>query len=378
MRFLAMVSHELRSPLSPILAWVRMLQQGVLDKAKSQRALATIERSARAQAQLVDDLLDISRIIFGKLRLQIGTVNLDAVAAAAIEIARPSAEAKGIRLDVLLDEEPASISGDSERLQQVIWNLVSNAIKFTPRGGEIGVTLKRVDTGVQISVKDTGRGITAEFLPRLFEWFQQAETGPTRAYGGLGLGLAIVRHIVELHGGTVQAESEGEGKEATFTVRLPGVLLGASGEPSRASVAPTAWQSQYPGLAGLRVLVVDDEPDSNELIGTRLMSCDAEVRAAGSAHDGLDELIRWRPDVLPSDIGMPGEDGFAFIAKVRALDGDLGRLPAIALTAYAAPEDRARIFSAGFHVHVVKPFEPEELIAAVANIARGLPGVAGR
>jgi PAS domain S-box-containing protein len=375
--FLAMVSHELRSPLSPILAWVRMLQQGVLDKAKSRRALATIERSARAQAQLVDDLLDISRIVFGKLRLQIGTVNLDAVTMAAVEIGRPTAEAKGIRLDVLLDEESVSISGDSERLQQVVWNLVSNGIKFTPRGGEILVTLKRLETGAEISVRDTGRGIAPDFLPYLFESFWQADTGPTRAYGGLGLGLAIVRHIVELHGGMVQAESEGDGKGATFTVRLPGVLPGVSAGRPRASTAP-ASESQHSVLAGRRVLVVDDEPDSNELISTLLILYGAEVRVAASAADGLDELFRWRPDVLVSDIGMPGEDGFAFIAKVRALDGDLGPLPAIALTAYATPEDRAQILSAGFLVHVVKPFEPEELVAAVANIARGVPGIARR
>jgi PAS domain S-box-containing protein len=372
--FLAMVSHELRSPLSPILAWVRMLQQGVLDEAKSRRALATIERSARAQAQLVDDLLDVSRIVFGKLRLQIGTVNLDAVTAAAVEIGRPTAEAKGIRLDLLLDEEPVSISGDSERLQQVVWNLVSNAIKFTPRGGQILVTLKRLEDSADICVRDTGRGIAPNFLPHLFESFWQAETGPTRAYGGLGLGLAIVRHIIELHGGTVHAKSEGDGKGATFTVRLPGVLPGPSAGRHSAS---TALASESV-LAGLRVLVVDDEPDSNELISTLFISCGAEVRVAGSAADGLDELIRWRPDVLVSDIGMPGEDGFAFIAKVRALDGGLGRLPAVALTAYATPEDRARIVSAGFLVHVVKPFEPEELVAAVANVARGVPGIARR
>ena len=375
--FLAMVSHELRSPLSPILAWVRMLQQGVLDKAKTQRALATIERSARAQAQLVDDLLDISRIVFGKLRLQVGTVNLDAVTTAAVEIGRPTAEAKGIRLDVLLDEEPVSISGDSERLQQVVWNLVSNAIKFTARGGQIRVTLKRLETDVELSVRDTGRGIAPDFLPHLFEWFQQADTGATRAYGGLGLGLAIVRHIVELHGGTVSAESEGDGKGAAFTVRLPGGLRGASaGRPWASTATPSEFQC--PGLDGLRVLVVDDEPDSNEVVGALLISCGAEVRAAGSAADGLDELIRWRPDVLVADIGMPAEDGFAFIAKVRALDGDLGRLPVIALTAYATPEDRARIFSAGFLVHVVKPLEPEKLVAAVANVARGVSGIARR
>jgi CheY-like chemotaxis protein len=374
-----MVSHELRSPLSPILAWVRMLQQGVLDEAKTQRALATIERSARAQAQLVDDLLDISRIVFGKLRLQTGAVDLDAVTTAAVEIGRPGADAKGIRLEVLLDNDPVSITGDSERLQQVVWNLVSNAIKFTPTGGQIRVTLKRVSAGVQISVTDTGRGIAPEFLPHLFESFQQAETGPARGYGGLGLGLAIVRHIVALHGGTVQAASEGEGKGATFTIWLPEVGTERSGERRRAPVTAVLG-AQYPNpiLADLRVLVVDDEPDSNELISTLLAGNGAVVRVARSAADGFDELIRWRPDVLVSDIGMPAEDGCAFIARVRALEGELSRLPAIALTAYASPEDRARVFSAGFHVHLVKPFEPGELVATVANIARGVPGAARR
>jgi PAS domain S-box-containing protein len=374
--FLAMVSHELRSPLSPILAWVRMLQQGVLDEAKTQRALASIERSARAQAQLVDDLLDISRIVFGKLRLQMATVNLDAVTQAAVETGRPAADAKGIGLDVLLDRDPVSVIGDSQRLQQVVWNVVSNAIKFTPRDGQIRVTLKRMDAGVQIAVSDTGRGITAEFLPHLFESFQQAETGPTRAYGGLGLGLAIVRHIVELHGGTVQATSEGEGKGATISIWLPGVLPERPDPGLRAPV--TAGDSQHPGpvLTGLRVLVVDDESATGELLSALFAASGADVHVAMSGVDGLDEVTRWRPDVVVSDIGMPGKDGCAFIASVRGLDGDLGRVPAIALTAYASPEDRARIFSAGFHVHVVKPFEPGELVAAVANIARRIPGVA--
>jgi PAS domain S-box-containing protein len=376
--FLAMVSHELRSPLSPILAWVRMLQQGVLDEAKTQRALASIERSARAQAQLVDDLLDISRIVFGKLRLQMATVNLDAVTTAAVEMGRPAADAKGIRLDVLLDRDPVSVTGDAQRLQQVIWNLVSNAIKFTPSGGEIRVTLNRMDAGVQIAVSDTGRGIAPEFIPHLFESFQQAETGPTRTHGGLGLGLAIVRHIVELHGGTVQAASEGEGRGATVSVWLPGVL--PERRDARLRAPGTTWDPQDPGpvLTGLRVLVVDDEPATAELLSALFAASGADVHVAMSGVEGLEEMSRWRPDVVVSDIGMPGEDGYRFITSVRGLDGDLGRVPAIALTAYASPEDRVRIFSAGFHVPVAKPFEPGELVAAVANIVRGVPGVAGR
>jgi PAS domain S-box-containing protein len=374
--FLAMISHELRTPLSPILAWASLLRQGVLDAEKTERALETIERSARSQARLIDDLLDISRIVAGKLRLQVRPVQLPAVIEAAIEVVRPAAEARRIRLQTVVDTETGLIAGDPERLQQVVWNLLSNAIKFTPKGGRVQVTLERVNSHVEIAVSDTGQGIPAEFLPHLFERFQQVETGTTRTHGGLGLGLAIVRHIVELHGGTMHAESPGEGKGTTITVKLPRMIFArTAGEVERRHPtlsAPPA-DKDYPPLSGLRVMVVDDEPDSNEVVSALLASCGAEVRVAGSAAEGLEEIRRWTPDVLVSDIGMPGEDGYAFLGKVRAQGGDLGSIPAIALTAYATTEDRVRIFSAGFQVHVAKPIDPAELLTVVASATRRLP-----
>ena len=376
--FLAMLSHELRSPLSPILAWARLLRQGVLDAEKTERALETIERSARSQAQLIDDLLDISRIVSGKLRLQVSPVKLAAVIDAAMEVVRPAAEAKNIRIHAALDTETGPIAGDPERLQQVVWNLLSNAIKFTPKGGRVQITLERVNSHVEIAVSDTGQGVPPEFLPHLFERFQQADMGTTRSHGGLGLGLAIVRHITELHGGTVHAESPGEGKGTTVTVKLPRMIFArTAGEIERRHPTLEALPAEpdYPQLSDLRVLVVDDEPDSNEVVRTLLASCGAEVRVAGSAAEGLRELGRWTPHVLVSDIGMPGEDGYAFLGKVRAQGGTIGTIPAVALTAYATTADRIRIFSAGFQVHVVKPIDPSELVTVVASVARRLPGL---
>jgi PAS domain S-box-containing protein len=376
--FLAMISHELRSPLSPILAWARLLRQGVLDTEKTKRALETIERSARSQAQLIDDLLDLSRIVAGKLRLQVRPVQLTAVIEAAIEVVRPAADAKRIRLQIVLDTETGVIAGDPERLQQVVCNLLSNAVKFTPKDGRVQITLERVNSHVEIAVSDTGRGVSAEFLPHLFERFLQAETGPTRSLGGLGLGLAIVRHIVELHGGTVHAESPGEGKGTTFTVKLPRMIFAPTAgrvERHHPTFGALREDKDYPPLSGIRVLVVDDEPDSNEVVSTVLTSCGAEVRVAGSAAEGFNELRRWKPDVLVSDIGMPGEDGYVFLGKVRAQGGEIGLIPAIALTAYATTEDRVRIFTAGFQVHVVKPIEPAELVTVVASAARRLPSL---
>jgi PAS domain S-box-containing protein len=369
--FLAMVSHELRTPLSPILAWVHLLKRGGLGDDKVQRALDVIERSAQAQTQLIDDLLDISRIISGKLRLQIGKTDIAQVIDAAIEVVRPSAQAKRIRLQSMRDDDVGWIPGDPARLQQVVWNLLTNAIKFTPPGGSILVTLARVDSHVEIVVSDTGRGIASEFLPHIFERFQQAETGATRGGGGLGLGLAIVQHIVERHGGTVTAESPGEGKGATFMVRLPRRSLerpeGASQRALESS--PEAGQ---PRLDDVRVLVVDDEADSNEVVSTLLTDSGADVRVADAAVTGLEELERWTPDVIVSDIGMPGEDGYAFLAKVRRRGGETARIPVIALTAYASTDDRVQLFSAGFQAHVIKPVDPAELIAVVASTARRL------
>ena len=373
--FLAIVSHELRSPLSPILAWARMLRMKTLDERNSTRALEVIERAALAQAQLIDDLLDVSRIASGKLRLEVRPVDLGAVVEQATDIVRPAADAKGIRLEKVLDTETGKIVGDPTRLQQVMWNLLSNAVKFTPKNGRVQIALERVNSHVEIAVSDTGQGMSADFLPQVFERFQQAETGSARSHGGLGLGLSIVRHIVELHGGSVFVESAGVGKGSTFTVKLPRMIFArTAGEAERRHPTlgelpePTAFRS----LHDVRVLVVDDEPDSNEVVSTILASAGAEVRVAASAADGLRELQHWRPHVIVSDIGMPGEDGYAFIAKVRAQSTTIGRIPVVALTAYASGEDRVRIFSAGFKAHVVKPTEPAELVAVVANVAEAL------
>ena len=371
--FLAMVSHELRSPLSPILSWARLLRMKVLDEAKSARALETIERSARTQAQLIDDLLDISRIVAGKLRLEVQPVDVALVIAQAVEVVRPAADAKRIRLETVLDTETGMVSGDPARLQQVVWNLLSNAVKFTPKGGRVQIILERVNSHVEIAISDTGQGVSPEFLSHLFERFQQADTGTTRSHGGLGLGLAIVRHIVELHGGTVFAESPGEGQGATFTVKLPrAIFMRTAGEAERRhpTLGPVPEPADFPSLRELRVLVVDDEPDSNEVVTTVLVAAGAEVRVAASAAEGLEHLKQWTPHVIVSDIGMPNEDGYMFLAKVHALLGETAHIPAVALTAYATTGDRVRIFSAGFKAHVVKPIDALELAVVVANVAR--------
>jgi PAS domain S-box-containing protein len=371
--FLAMVSHELRTPLSPILAWTRMLREGTLDADKSRRALETIERNVRAQSQLIDDLLDISRIVAGKLRLEVRPINLVEVIQRAVDVVRPAADAKGIRLQDVLDTETGPISGDPDRLQQVVWNLLSNAIRFTPKDGRVQIILERVNSHVEIAVSDTGQGISAEFLPHLFEAFRQADSGIARKHGGLGLGLAIVRHITELHGGSIVAESAGENQGATFTLKLPRTpYVRAAGESERRhptlgeTITPTTgWAS----LAGVRVLVVDDEPDSNDAVSTILASAGAEVRVAGSVGNAMAELGQWTPTVVVSDIGMPVEDGYELIRRLRALGGALATIPAVALTAYTRAEDRIRIFSSGFQGHVGKPVEPAELVAVVQSVS---------
>src|SRR5262245_3943222 len=370
--FLAMVSHELRAPLSPILSWARLLRMRVLDEAKSDQALETIERRARVQAKLIDDLLDISRIVAGKLRLEVQSVDLASVIEQAVEVARPAADAKQIRVEMVLDTETGPVSGDPARLQQVVWNLLSNAVKFTPKGGRVQIALERVNSHVEIAISDTGRGVSAEFLPHLFERFQQGQSGTTRSPGGLGLGLAIVRHIVELHGGTVFAESAGEGQGATFTVKLPRTIFRrTAGESERRhpTVDPLPEQADLPSLDHLRVLVVDDEPDSKEVVSTVLGAAGAQVRVAASAAEGLEQLEQWTPHIIVSDIGMPSEDGFMFLARLHALPGEVARIPAVALTAYSTTADRVRIFSAGFRAHVVKPIDPVELVVVVANVA---------
>lgn len=372
--FLATLSHELRTPLNAILGWSQMLQSQHLSESEAKKALATIERSARAQNQLIEDLLDVSRIITGKLRLDVRAVDLGSVIMAAVDAVRPAAEAKNIRLQTLLDPQAGLISGDPDRLQQVVWNLLSNAVKFTPKDGRAQVRLERINSHVEIVVSDTGKGIEPEFLPHVFDRFRQSDGSMTRRHGGLGLGLAIVRQLVELHGGTVSVSSAGAGEGATFIVSLP--LLPLRQEPASdvPRVHPKAETGASvdcpPELSGLRVLLVDDEADSRDLLNLVLDSCGATVTIASSAAEAFQTIKREKFDVIVSDIGMPGEDGFSLIGKIRELPVEQGGgVPAIALTAYARAEDRVKALRSGFQMHVAKPVEAAELIAIVANLA---------
>jgi signal transduction histidine kinase len=375
--FLAVVSHELRTPLNAILGWARMLGEGKLDQAMTARALEIIERNAKSQSQLIEDLLDFSRIISGKLRLDVGRVELASVIEAALDVVRPAADARAIRLQAILDPKAGPVSGDASRLQQVVWNLLSNAIKFTPKGGRVQVRLERVNSHVEMTVSDSGQGIDAEFLPQVFERFRQADTSTTRRHGGLGLGLAITRHLVELHGGTITAESRGEGQGATFTVRLPLMVLSGLDQFSTAETEQSVLAAEdslrlkdLPRLDGLHVLVVDDERDARELLTMVLTQSGAEVTAVATVADALEKLQRSKPDLLVSDIEMPDEDGYALISKVRSLEKTGGgRLPAIALTAHARFSDRMRALSAGYQMHVPKPVEPAELLIVIANLS---------
>ena len=373
--FLSTLSHELRTPLSAIIGWAELLINGDLAAEKQLKALETIARNARFQAQLIDDLLEVSRIITGKLRLNFSPCELQAVIEAALESIRPTAEAKAVRIELLLEPIGALIYGDVDRLLQVIWNLLSNAVKFTPRNGTVQVKLEYTSSHVVIAVSDSGEGIRSDFLPRVFDRFSQADGSTTRTHGGLGLGLAIVRHLVEIHGGTVRAESPGEGLGATFIVSLP--LMGASKhqvQPPKFEVnlvgSHTNRIAHSPSLDGLRLLIVDDEVDFRELVTTMLGRYGAVVKAAASAGEALVYLEKWKPDVLVADIGMQDEDGYGLIRKVRALSADRGgSTPAVALTAYARAEDRLRALSAGYHIHLAKPITGPELAAAVANVA---------
>ncbi len=372
--FLALLSHELRTPLTSILGWSDLLTTGNLDDVSSRRALEIIVRNARAQRRLVDDLLDISRIITGKLRLDVRPVELAPMIETVVDSVRPASEAKGIHLQTALDTRISPIAGDPDRLQQIIWNLLTNAIKFTPKGGHVRVRLKRTASNVEITIHDTGLGIAPELLPYVFDRFRQSDSSSTRRHGGLGLGLSIVRQLVELHGGSVVAKSPGEGEGATFKVILPvsiehHELSDVRTTPSRiAGESPTDRQ---PSLNGLRVLVVDDEPDSRELVTAVLIGRGAEVISFGSAIEALDELERQPFDLLVSDIGMPEVDGFALISKVRQLPSDRGgRIPAAALTAYAGIEHRRRLLSAGYQMHIPKPVEPAQLTTVVASLAQ--------
>ncbi|HEX8137657.1 MAG TPA: ATP-binding protein [Pyrinomonadaceae bacterium] len=373
--FLATVSHELRTPLTAVLGWAHLLRAGgQLADAEREHALEVIERNARSQNQLIEDLLDVSRIITGKLRLDVRPVEPVSFIEAAIEAVVPAAEAKGILIHRSLNAGVPEVSGDPARLQQVVWNLLSNAIKFTPRGGRVEVRLERTNSHLEISVTDSGAGIEAEFLPYVFDRFRQADGSTRRQHGGLGLGLAIVRHLVELHGGSVGAASPGEGLGATFTVRLP--LMSVSrheAEDARSSVGPRgpALAVEWPDrIEGLKILVVDDEADTLELLKLSLEQCGAQITTATSSSEALSVLAEERPDVIVSDIGMPFEDGYEFIRKVRALPAESGgRIPAIALTAYATVQDRLRVLRSGYQMHVAKPVELGELTAIVSSVA---------
>jgi PAS domain S-box-containing protein len=373
--FLATVSHELRTPLTAILGWAHMLRTGGFNGDSTLKAIETIERNARSQSQLIDDLLDVSRIITGKLRIDVRPVDPNSFIEAAIESVRPAAEAKEVRVQRIMDTGVVTVSGDPIRLQQVVWNLLSNAIKFTPKGGRVQIRLERVNSHIEIGVSDSGAGIAPEFLPYVFDRFRQADQRTTRQHGGLGLGLAIVRHLVELHGGTVRAESPGHGQGATFTVLLPVAPVYQSvgqGERVHPAARETLPLYECPDrLDGLKVLAVDDEPDTRELLKVGLGQCGAQVTAVGSAAEALEAIAAAMPDLLISDIGMPGEDGYALIRRVRELPAASGgRVPAIALTAYARVEDRLQALRAGYQMHVPKPVELAELVAVAASLVQ--------
>ena len=375
--FLATLSHELRTPLNAILGWTQVLRDGHADPEDLAHGLGTIERNARVQTQIIEDLLEMSRIISGKVRLDVQRIDLAPVVQASIDTVLPTAEAKGVRLQVILDPAARPVSGDPNRLQQVFWNLLSNAIKFTPKGGRVQVLLERVNSHLEVSVIDTGEGIAPEFLPHVFDRFRQADASTTRRHGGLGLGLAIVKQLVELHGGSVHVHSAGAGQGTTFRVLLPLTVLHPMTDPveaerrhPRADASPLSVSSERFNLAGVKVLVVDDEADARALVKRLLEDRQASVRAAGSAAEAMALIRSEPPDVLVSDIGMPGEDGYSLIRRVRALGPEHGgNIPAIALTAYARSEDRLKTIMAGFQIHVAKPVDTGVLLALVASLA---------
>ncbi len=368
--FLATVSHELRAPLNAILGWVTLVRSGNLSDEDQARALDTIERNSRSQKRLIDDLLEVSRIITGKLRLDMRLIDLVSVVESAVESVRLAAEAKGVNLRTVIEPKNCRMRGDSSRLQQVIWNLLSNGIKFTPSGGSVEVHLQGINNHFEIRVRDTGVGINPEFLPYAFDRFRQADGSSTRIHGGLGLGLAIVRHLVEMHGGNVTAESAGEGQGATFTIVLP--ITTAVSEPVE---APPLTQLEGdnisstlpPKLAGLRVMVVDDDPDALDLMQTILTQSGAEVRSADKVSEALKIISAWEPEIVISDISMPGEDGYDLVEQLKRQRGQK-IIPTLALTAYAGAEDRIRALAAGFKMYLQKPVEPDELIITIAAL----------
>ena len=366
--FLATVSHELRTPLTAILGWARLLEDGTLDHSMTQQAVDTIWRNAKAQAQIVDDILDVSRIITGNLYIDLHPIEVTPVVQNAINVVQPTADAKGICIEAQIENAHAMVAGDANRLQQVIWNLLSNAVKFTKSGGRVMVKVTQANAAVEISVSDTGQGISREFMPYVFDRFSQADSTTTRQHGGLGLGLAIARHLVEIHGGTIRAASRGEGQGATFTITLP--LLDSKVKTIEPPTDKTlAYATQM--LSGVNVLLVDDDSDTLKLMTTALTRRQANVTAVSSAGEAIQAIRQKRPDVLVSDIAMPGEDGYGLIEKVRSLDkGELQSIPAVAITAYAKEEDRERALSSGFQIYLAKPIELRELVSVVARAAR--------
>jgi signal transduction histidine kinase/ActR/RegA family two-component response regulator len=363
--FLSTLSHELRNPLNAVHGWATLIARGQLGEAQTRRAVQVIVRNVNAQIRLVDDLLDMSRVVSGRMRLLVQPVDLRELIEESLEAVRHAADAKGIRIQSLLEAPAVLVSGDPGRLQQIVWNLLDNAVKFTPRDGRVQVQLQRVRSHVEIVVSDTGQGIAPDVLPFVFDRLRQGDGGSTRSQGGLGIGLALVRHLVELHGGSVYAESGGEGKGATFVVKLP-LMVEVREEP----IAPRERSSlQSTALTGARILVVDDDPTAVELIREVLAQAGAQVLECRSADDALQAIQQRRPDLLVSDIEMPGQDGHSLIRKVRALDPERGgKIPAVALTAFGRPEDRIRSLTAGFNIHVSKPVDPAELIAIAASM----------
>ncbi|MBW4594143.1 MAG: response regulator [Brasilonema angustatum HA4187-MV1] len=362
--FLAVLSHELRTPLNPILGWVKLLRSGKLDDNRKKQALETIERNTSLQVQLINDLLSVSKILRGKLTLNPIAVNLQTVITKAIESVDLAAQAKSIEILTVFDANLGLVFGDSKRLQQVIWNLLSNAVKFTPSNGQVTVQLEKVGLYAQVQVIDTGKGIKPEFLPYIFDYFRQQDSGYTRKFGGLGLGLSLVRHLVELHGGTIKAESFGEGKGATFSVRLPLML-----DPAITTGGETRKDNNSPDLHGVRVLVVDDEPDNRDFLAFLLEAYGASVRAAASGYEALSSLVEEQPDLLVSDIKMPEMDGYMLIRQIRSLPAERGgQIPAIALTAYPGQTPQQQANGTGFTLHFPKPIEPVLLATAIANL----------
>jgi signal transduction histidine kinase/CheY-like chemotaxis protein len=376
--FLATLSHELRTPLNAVLGWTQVLRKSGELSSDAINAVTVIERNARAQAQIIEDLLDMSSIISGKVRLDVQKLDLIAVINATIETVRPTLQAKGVALHVALDPMADAVRGDSNRLQQVLWNLLTNAVKFTPKDGAISITLSRIDSHIEIDVADTGEGIEPAFLPHVFDRFRQADASTVRHHGGLGLGLSIVKQLVELHGGSISASSKGKGLGSTFRVKLPVMATTETSEqpqitrqhPARSPDLRVPEDAADTDLGGIKVLVVDDERDARMLLQRLLEDRNASVETASSAKEAITMLMQGAPDVLVSDIGMPEQDGYGLIRRIRSLPDGRSTIPAIALTAYARTEDQVKAIDAGFQLHLTKPVEPVELIAMVRSLAQ--------